>query len=67
MITMLALVVIGQFLLSPMLAELRMQGLSGSARFGQLHGVSGALYLVTSVLGLVLVVAGQSEGQSSSL
>ncbi len=58
-ITMLALLVIIQFGLTPMLAELRVQGLSGSARFGQLHGLAGGLYLVTSVLGVVLVAAGQ--------
>ena len=67
-IIMLALIVTIQFSLTPMLAELRVQGLSGSARFGQLHGLAGVLYLVTSVLGLVLVAAGQPpEGQSSSL
>jgi len=67
-IAMLALVAIGQFGLTPMIAELRQQGLADSARFGLLHGLAGTLYLVTSVLGLVLVAAGQlPEGQSSSL
>ena len=67
-ITMLALVVIGQFVLSPMIAELRQQGLSETARFGQLHGLSAVLFLITSGLALVLVVAGQpAEDQSSSL
>jgi hypothetical protein len=51
-----------------MIVELRQQGLSDSARFGQLHGLAGVLYLVTSVLGMVLVVAGQPlKRQSSSL
>ena len=59
LVTMLALVVIIQFGLTPMLAELRVQGLSGSARFGQLHALTGGLYLVTSMLGMALVVAGQ--------
>ena len=59
LITMLALVVIIQFGLAPMLAELRVQGLSGSARFGQLHGLTGGLYLIISVFGMALVAAGQ--------
>ena len=61
MITMLVLVVMIQFGLAPMLAELRIQGLSGSVRFGQLHGLAGGLYLLTSILGMVLVAAGQPD------
>ena len=60
-VTMLVLVVIGQFGLTPMIVALRDQGLSATARFAQLHGVAGALYLLTSVLGLSLVTAGQAE------
>ena len=64
---MLALVVVGQFVLAPMIADLRQQGLVETARFGQLHGLSGVAYLLSSVLGLVLVAAGQPlEDQSSS-
>ena len=59
LVTMLALIVMIQFGLTPMLAELRVQGLSGSARFGQLHGLAGGLYLIISVLGMTLVAAGQ--------
>jgi hypothetical protein len=67
-VIMLVLVVVGQFVLAPMIVELRQQGLSESARFGQLHGLAGALYLLVSVLGLVLVAAGPPPGsQSSSL
>ena len=67
-IVMLVLVVIGQFVLAPMIVELRQEGLSESARFGQLHGLAGVLYLVTSVLGMILVAAGQPlKRQSSSL
>jgi len=65
-IAMLALVVIGQFVLTPMIAELRQQGLTDTARFGQLHGLAGVLYLASSVLGLVLVAAGQPPGGQSS-
>ena len=52
---MLILVVIGQFVVTPMVAELRVQGLTDTPRFGQLHGVASVLFLLSSVLGLVLV------------
>ena len=52
---MLLLVVVGQFVLAPMIAELRAQGLSGSSRFGQLHGLASVLFIATSVCGLLLV------------
>ena len=58
-VCMLVLVVIGQFVLTPLVAELRVQGLTDTPRFGQLHGVASALFLITSVLGLVLVAVGQ--------
>ncbi len=56
---MLLLVVVGQFVITPLVADLRVQGLTDSARFGQLHGLASILFLTTSVLGLVLVAAGQ--------
>lgn len=59
MVIMLLLVVIGQFVITPMVADLRLQGLTDSARFGQLHGIASVLFIMTSVLGLVLVAAGQ--------
>ena len=61
LVTMLVLVVVIQFGLTPMLAELRVQGLSGSARFGQLHALTGGLYLLTSMLAMALVAAGQPK------
>lgn len=65
MVVMLLLVVIGQFVITPMVADLRLQGLTDSARFGQLHGIVSVLFIMTSVLGLVLVAAGQrSRGES---
>ncbi len=66
-LAMLALVVLGQFVLSPMIAELRQQGLAESARFGQLHGLSGVIYVICSVAGLVLVAAGQPPRDHSSI
>jgi hypothetical protein len=61
MICMLLLVMIGQFVITPMVAELRVQGLTDTSRFGQLHGLASVLFLITSVLGLVLVAAGQRD------
>ena len=58
---MLLLVVIGQFVITPMVVELRDQGLTDTARFGQLHGLASVLFITTSVLGLVLVAAGQKN------
>jgi len=54
---MLLLVVVGQFVLAPMIAGLREQGLAGSPRFGQLHGLAGVLYVITSLFALLLVAA----------
>lgn len=55
MLLMLALVAAGQFLIAPMIAELRASGLSESVQFGRLHGVASTLYLMTSLGGLALV------------
>ena len=60
-ICMLLLVVIGQFVITPMVVELRAQGLTDSARFGQMHGAASVLFIITSVLGLVLVAAGRKD------
>jgi len=58
---MLLLIVTGQFVITPMVADLRVQGLTDTPRFGQLHGVASVLFLLTSILGLVLVAAGQAR------
>jgi len=58
---MLLLVVIGQFVLAPMIAGLREQGLSATPRFGQLHGLASVLYVITCLLGMLLVVAGPGQ------
>ena len=57
-VCMLLLVVIGQFVVTPMVADLRVQGLTDTPRFGQLHGLASVLFTLTSVLGVVLVAAG---------
>lgn len=58
--SMLLLVAVGQFVLAPMIGDLRSQGLVDSARFSSLHGLASALFLVTCALGLLLVAAGRS-------
>jgi hypothetical protein len=58
---MLLLIVVGQFVLTPMIAGLREQGLSASPRFGQLHGVASVLFIITSLCGLLLVAARPRE------
>ena len=58
-VCMLLVVVIGQFVITPMVADLRVQGLTDTPRFGQLHGLASVLFIITSVLGLLLVAAGR--------
>lgn len=60
-IGMLLLVVIGQFVITPMVVELRVQGLTDTPRFGQLHGMASVLFISTSLLGLMLVAAGEGN------
>ena len=61
LVFMLLLVVVGQFVITPMVVGLRDQGLTDTARFGQLHGIASVLFIITSVLGLVLVAAGRKH------
>jgi hypothetical protein len=57
---MLLLVLIGEFVLQPAMAELKAQGLvegsGAAARFGLLHGVASLLYLLNSICGLLLLL-----------
>ena len=59
---MLAFIAVSFFVLQPMMQDLKAHGLiEGSAQaasFGRLHGISSMLYLMTSLLGLGLVIAG---------
>lgn len=60
LLLMLVLIAVGEFVLQPMMAELKAQGLvegsDAAARFGLLHGIASILYLVNSLSGLALVV-----------
>ena len=57
LLAMLVLTLVGQFLLAPMIADMRLAGASDQAEFARLHGAASVGYLITSLLGLVLVVA----------
>lgn len=66
---MLLLVIVGSLVLQPMMQELKAQGLIEGSRqarqFGLLHGISSSLYLLTSLLGLGLVLAGIRRDSTS--
>jgi len=57
LLVMLALIVVGKFILAPMIAELRDAGSVASADFARLHGAASVIYLVNSLLGLALLAA----------
>jgi hypothetical protein len=57
LVTMLLLVAAGQFVLAPLMGDLRAAGDADSAAFARLHGLASVIYLVNSLLGLVLVIA----------
>ncbi len=58
LLVMLVIILIGQFVLQPMMAELKATGLTDLNRseFGKLHGIASVLFLINSLLGLSLVV-----------
>lgn len=60
LVVMLLIVVVGEFWIQPMMAELKIGGLvEGSeqaVRFGKLHGVASSLYLVNSLCALALLL-----------
>ena len=57
LLVMFLLVVAGQFVVAPMIAEMRMAETSASPAFAWLHGVASFAYLITSLLGFALVVS----------
>jgi hypothetical protein len=59
---MLVLTVFGEFVLAPWIAGLRVAGLTQSARFAQAHGLASGVFLVSCVLGLVLVSTDRRDG-----
>jgi len=67
-IVMLVMVACNEFLVQPMMQDLKAGGLiegSEQARqFGRMHGIASTLYLVTSLLGLALVAFGLPRKQA---
>lgn len=57
---MLIVTLISQFVLTPMIIELKTVGLSeeNAAQFGRLHGTASVLFLMNSLAGLALVITG---------
>ena len=62
---MLIIVVIGQFVLQPMMAEMKaagiIEGSKNAATFGKLHGVASVLFMINSLSGLILVIVPSSR------
>jgi len=61
-IGMLLLVVAGEYVLAPMIGDLRAAGQVATDRFAQLHWLATALYGLNCLLGLVLIAAGRGGG-----
>ena len=68
---MLVLIIVGEFVVQPMMAELKAQGLvEGSrqaAEFGRLHGIASILYLIESLGGAILVAFGLNDPRRHSV
>lgn len=60
LVVMLIVILIGQFLLQPMMSELKSVGLSeeNASQFARLHGTASILFLLNSLAGLALVIFG---------
>ena len=56
LIIMLLLVIAGEFLIQPQMAQLKQAGLSVGAEFDRLHGIATAFYMLNCLFGLILVV-----------
>lgn len=71
LLLMVTLIVIGQFYLQPLMAELKTAGLiegsDNARRFGQLHGAAAVLFLINSLLGLGLIVFGLRPSAATAI
>ena len=60
LLLLMLLVVIGEFVIQPQIAQLKLQGLTegaaAAAQFGKLHGIASILYMLNSLTGLILVI-----------
>lgn len=63
LVSMIIVIMVGQFIIQPILTELKAGGLLEGSKevveFGRLHGIASALFLINSILGLVLVSRGK--------
>ncbi len=57
---MLILIIAGEFVIQPQMAQLKLQGLKdgseAAVQFGRLHGIASVMYMLNSLTGLILVV-----------
>ena len=62
---MLMVTIISQFVLTPMIIELKTTGLSeiNATEFGRLHGTASVLFLINSLTGLALVIFGLEKNK----
>jgi len=60
LLIMLAIILLGQYVLTPMMSELRSQEMTDviKGEFGRLHAFSSLSFFINSVLGLVIVAFG---------
>lgn len=68
LIFMLIIIVVGEFILQPLMAALRQDGISPTenTQFGMLHGIASVLFLINSLAGLILVIFGLQKNASVS-
>lgn len=56
LIVMLFIVVVGEFLIQPQMADLKQAGLSVGPEFDRLHGIATVLYMLNCLFGLILII-----------
>ena len=65
---MLLIVIIGEFVIQPQMADLKQAGLLSSSeisrQFDQLHLIATALYMLNSLFGLILIILGPQSSLS---
>jgi hypothetical protein len=65
-IAMLLLVILGEYVLAPLIGDLRASGEVATERFARLHWLATALFGLNCLLGLLLVAAGRERANSES-
>lgn len=68
LVVMLIVIFVGQFLIQPMMAELKAVGLTenNASQFARLHGTASVLFLLNSLAGLALVIFGLNSINKAS-